>query len=420
MRGKKVASCGRVLTFVLSTSLVVSLFAVNDLPRARAAAKVLYVGINMPFTGAEADEAELEKNGALLGLEEGSAKSGLGGYKIEPIILNDATTTAGGYDPAQSAVNARKMAQNPDVVAMIGPMDSGAGKAMSPILSQADLATVTPSTTNPDITSPKFASTYRPKGKAVYFRTCLIETYVGKGWANYYAKILKVKTAFVLDDGGAGGVFAANTFEEEAAKKGIKILGRDQLNPKEADYATLLTKIKGLNPDLLYYGGIEQAGVKLAKQAYEAIPKVIKGDSGGLYAGDFLTGAGFPAAEGWYVSSPAPHVLDTSEGQHWVQRFGKRWGAKLPNDYTLTSYSAGLVVIDAIQRVVKSGKPVNRHTVRDAIQATNLKTLQGVVAFDANGDLLTGRVSLFRVQHDTKYPDNDLRQFKYIGTAPAD
>jgi branched-chain amino acid transport system substrate-binding protein len=33
-----------------------------------------------------------------------------------------------------------------------------------------------------------------------------------------------------------------------------------------------------------------------------------------------------------------------------------------------------LVVLDAIERVAASGKPVNRDTVRDSIQTANLKT----------------------------------------------
>jgi hypothetical protein len=54
--------------------------------------------------------------------------------------MDDGTATAGQYDPAQAAINARKMVTDPDVVAAIGPMMSGAGKAMAPILSEGDLA----------------------------------------------------------------------------------------------------------------------------------------------------------------------------------------------------------------------------------------------------------------------------------------
>jgi branched-chain amino acid transport system substrate-binding protein len=289
---------------------------------------------------------------------------------------------------------------------------------MSPILSEGDLATITPSSTNPDITDPKYKDKYRPKGKAVYFRTVTTDAFQGPNMTNFFAEKLKVKSVYVLDDSGAYGVGIADSFQKRAGEKGIKVLGRDQLNPKEADYTTVLTKIKGLNPDALYYGGVEQAGSKLAKQAYDVIPKMPKGGGDGVYSANLLKGAGFPAVEGWYATIASPHLLDDPEAQPWVKRFAKRWG-KNPEDYSITGYDAALVIFDAISRLVKSGKPVNRHTVRDAIQATKLKTMQGLVSFDANGDLTSRLISVFQIKHDAKSPDDDiLHQYKYIGVAP--
>jgi branched-chain amino acid transport system substrate-binding protein len=399
-------------------SLVLTLGALSAVPGSQAAAKVVYVGVNLPLTGADAQSAQLIKNGVVLAAEEANAKGGVAGYKIELIILDDATATAGQYDPAQAATNARKLVANVGVVAAVGPEMSGSGKAMSPILSEADLAIITPSSTNPDITNPKFASQYRPKGKAVYFRTCTTDAFQGPAMANYYADKLKVRTVYVVDDSGTFGVGIADTFQARAVEKGIKVLGRDQLNPKEADYTTILTKIKGLNPDALYYGGVAQAATKLVKQAYDVIPKMIKGGADGMIDGDILEGAGFPSAEGWYASTASPHITDDPEAAPLVKRYVKRFNQQ-PSDYAITAYDAALVIFDAVGRVVKSGKPVNRHTVRDAIQATKLKTVQGTISFDENGDLVTKTVALFQITHDSKWPVNDvLHQFKYVGVAP--
>jgi branched-chain amino acid transport system substrate-binding protein len=307
---------------------------------------------------------------------------------------------------------------NVGVVANIGPQMSGEGKAMSSILSEADMATITPSSTNPDITDPQYKDKYRPSGKAVYFRTVTTDAYQGPNMANFFAETLKVKSVYVLDDSGAYGVGIADSFQKRAQQKGIKVLGRDELNPKEADYTTILTKIKGLNPDALYYGGVEQAGSKLAKQAYDVIPKMIKGGGDGVYSANLLSGAGFPAVAGWYATIASPHLLDNPEAQPWVQRFAKRWG-KNPEDYSITAYDAALVIMDAIKRVAASGKPVDRHSVRDAIQSASLKTMQGTVSFDENGDLKTRVISVFQIVHDTKFKDDDiLHQYKYIGVAP--
>ncbi len=85
--------------------------------------------------------------------------------------LDDGTATAGQYDPAQGATNTRRMVADPTCVVALGPMSSTPGKAMSPIFREGDLATITPTSTNRDITDPKFAGVYRPRGKAICFRT---------------------------------------------------------------------------------------------------------------------------------------------------------------------------------------------------------------------------------------------------------
>jgi branched-chain amino acid transport system substrate-binding protein len=289
---------------------------------------------------------------------------------------------------------------------------------MSAIFSQGDLATITPTSTNPDITDPKFAELYRPAGKAIYFRTVTTDAFQGPSLANYFADVLKVKTMFGLDDSGAYGVGLSAAFEAQAKKKGITLLGHDRLDPKAPDYSTALTKIKGLNPQLLYYGGDAQAGVKLAKQSYEIIPNVMKAGGDGMYGPSILQGAGFPSANGWYATVASPHMMDDAKLLPFVKRFVAKTGHQ-PSDYSITAYDAALIVLDAIERVAKTGKTVTRSAVRDAIEATKLETLQGVVSFDQNGDLTSRIVSVFQVQHDPNFaPDDIVHQYKYIGAAP--
>jgi len=386
-----------------------------------AADKSVTIGITLPLTGADAQSATLIKNGAQLAIDEANAKGGVAGYKIETIVLDSGTATAGQYDPAQAATNTKKLAANPSVVANIGPQMSGEGKAMSPILSAADLATITPSSTNPDITSPdpKFVAQFRPNKKAVYFRTVTTDAFQGPNMANYYVETLKVKSVYILDDSGAYGVGIADSFQKQAEKRGLKILGRDQLNPKEADYTSILTKIKQLNPESLYYGGVAQAGVKLVKQAYDIIPKMTKGGGDGMVGPEYLKGAGFPASEGWYATIASPHLTDDPQAKSMMDAFKKKYGTS-PDDYTITAYDAALVIVDAIKRTAESGKEVNRANVRDAIQATKLKTVQGEVAFDENGDLVNKVISVFQIHRDEAHPADDMEtQYKYLGVAPA-
>ena len=138
---------------------------------ARADGKPFRIALNLPFTGGSAESATQIRNGVMLAIDEINAKGGADGYRLEVVSMDDGTATAGGYDPGQAATNARKMVTDPTILAALGPYNSGSGKAMSPILSAANLAIITPTSTNPDITDPKFAQIYRPAGPAIYFRT---------------------------------------------------------------------------------------------------------------------------------------------------------------------------------------------------------------------------------------------------------
>ncbi len=401
-----------------STLQLAAGFGLAAVGSARAADKELNVGINLSFTGGDAEGANRIKYGAQLAFEEANAKHEIPGYTLNVVLFDDGTATAGQYDPAQAATNARKMVSDKLMMAAIGPQMSGSGKAMAPILSQGDLAIITPSSTNPDLTNPQFAAQYRPAGKAVYFRTVTTDSYQGPNMANYFAEVLKTPTVYILDDSGAYGVGLADAFQGQAEKKGIKILGRDRLDPKASDYRAVLTKIAALNPASLYYGGVMQAGVKVAKQGYEIMPKVVKAGGDGVYSPEMLTAVGFPSAEGWYATNASPHMTEDPSAEAWVKRYQAKFNA-IPDDYAICAYDGALVIIAAIKAVAESGKPVTRDAVREAIQTAKVPTLQGVVSFDANGDITDRTVSIFQILHDTKYPADDIvHQFHYIGAAP--
>jgi branched-chain amino acid transport system substrate-binding protein len=395
-------------TMVLSMALVLAWGLL--LPTGGTAQqKVAKIGMSLPLTGGDADSADAIRKGAEMAIEELNHKGGGSGYKFEAVVYDSATPAAGQYDPAQAATNYKKFIADSLVVAAVGPVMSGEGKAISPILSEADMATVTPSSTNPDITDPKFKEQYRPRGKPVYFRNVTTDAYQGPNMANHAYHNLQVRKVYVLDDGGAFGVGIADSFQRRAKELGMTILGRDQLNPKEPDYKTILTKIKGLNPDALYYGGVQQAAVKLARQAYEVMPKVHKLGSDGLYDLAFPEQVGKEAAEGWWASNASPDMLSDPKVSEWINTFRTKY-TREPINYSITAYNAVLVIADAVERLVKSGKPVNRASVREAIEQTNLAgTLQGPIAYDENGDIKTRTIALYQVQ-DGKY--------KYVSVAP--
>ena len=125
----------------------------------------------------------------------------------------------------------------------------------------------------------------------------------------------------------------------------------------------------------MFYACDAQAGVTLAKQAYDIIPNVMK-VGGGMYSPPLLQGAGFPAAEGWHATVASPHMIEDAKMAPCVQKFVAKNGRQ-PSDYAMTAYDAALVALNAIEQAAKSGKPITRAAVRDAVQVTRLDALQG-------------------------------------------
>jgi branched-chain amino acid transport system substrate-binding protein len=395
-------------SLIATVALLASVAPGARIAGAQEVPSTITIGINLPFTGADAADAAIIRDGALMAIDDINSQGGImGRIMIQPQIKDDGTVAAGQYDPAQAATNTKQFVADDTVMAVVGPQMSGSGKAMSPIASAADLTIITPSSTNPDITDPNFASQYRPNGKAIYFRTVTTDAFQGPYMANFAAENLNAKRVYILDDTGAYGEGTANAFEAQAKIKGIEVLGHDKLNPKESDYTTILTKIKALNPDAIYYGGVQQAGTKLAKQAYDIIPNVPKLAGDGMYSVGLITDAGV-AAENWYCTIAAPDTVDAAEAQEWVGRYKSKYGPS-PTNYALTAYDGVLVIADVVTRLVNDGMEINRSNIRDYTQTTNLATLQGVINFDDNGDLKDKVVSIFQVKD---------AQFKYIGAGP--
>ena len=159
--------------------------------------------------------------------------------------------------------------------------------------------------------------------------------------------------------------------------------------------------------------------MKLIKQSYEILPDIKKAGGDGMVGADLLKGAGFPACQGWYATIASPHMVDDPKMAKWIADFRKKYN-EAPEDYTITSYDAATIMIDAIKKVVDSGKPLTRDAVRDAIQGGTFSTLQGKISYDDNGDLKDKVVSVFQIQKNDKAPLDDVsQQYHYIGVAPT-
>ena len=348
---------------------------------AQAADKVVKIGLDLSLTGARCARRDPHRRTArMMAIEEANAKHVVKGVQVQVLTArrrhrDGRPVRPGAGRDQRPQVGVRQGRWS----ASIGPQMSGAGKAMAPILSQGNMPMITPSSTNPDMTDPKFAAQYRPAGKPIFFRTVATDAYQGPNMANYYADTLKVKSVYVLDDTGAYGEGLADAFQGQAEKKGIKVLGRDKLDPKAADYSAVLTKIKSLNPDALYYGGVLQAGVKLVKQAYDILPNIderrrrrpVRPGNADRRRLSRRPRAGTPP-------TPPRTCTDDRKLPDWVKRFKATFKRRPRTTTRSSAYDAahgdhrrGQEGADA------NGKPITHDTVRDALASRQARDAAG-------------------------------------------
>lgn len=359
----------------------------------------LKLGISLSVSGPDGWQGVPLLQGIELAIDDVNRGGGPGGHPLQTLLLD-----SGGSDLDTLArlhlvaAHYERFVADPAVIAVVGPQTSDEGRSVAALLSRANLATITPSSTAFDITDAGLARQFRPGGRAVYFRTVGTDSAQAEAMARFARVRLGVRRVALIDDASQFGERMVEIFARHAAAAGMTVLARSRLNWLQADYRQELRRLAELGPDALYLGVRYDVGVKLARHIPEILPSIRILGSETLHNRAFPIQARATGAEGWYVSGMAPDPSWSPAAAAWVNQFRSRFGA-VPSGYSLTAYTAVAVVADAVGRVVKRGLPVTRTSVRDAIQTTRLpNALSGPVSFDPDGDLERPAVSVYQIR----------------------
>jgi branched-chain amino acid transport system substrate-binding protein len=349
---------------------------------------------SLPRQGSSKAQTDTIVNAINLALKERGGK--IGNLTIKYVDKDDSTAAAGKWDEATEIKNANDAVANDRLVAYIGTFNSGAAKLSIPILCPRSLAMVSPANTYPGLTVAEGAEAgepdkYYPGGCARnYTRTITNDNLQGNAGA-LWASQLGAKTVYVLDDTELYGKGIADVFRAKAPEYGMTLAGSDSIDGKATDYKALAEKIKGTNPDLVYYGGITQNNAgQLWRDLRDAMADVMLMGPDGILEQEWIDAAG-AAAEGTFITFgglPADQL--TGKGADFITKYNEKFPNNPPEAYTAYGYEAANVVLDAIDRALKRN-PTDmnqmRQFVREEVFAT--KDFQGALgtwSFDANGD----------------------------------
>jgi branched-chain amino acid transport system substrate-binding protein len=390
-----------VITLVAAIGLA---FAVR-MPENRSQDDLIKIVSSLPRTGSARGQTDTIVQGIRLALDELCPRKIVNGvevqtldvggktYRIEYADLDDATAAAGQWTAEQETDNARKAKGDPDVMVYIGTYNSGATKISMPILNPERLLMISPANTSPGLTKPNVGERdeprrYRPSGEPNFCRVVATDDLQGPAAAEW-ARDMGLMRVFILDDNEVYGKGVADFFESHGRKIGLTVLGRESIDAKAQEFSALMSKIKRLNPNLIYFGGTTQTkGGQIAKDMVTAgMADVKMMGPDGCYEGAMIESAGAATLENRFYATfcgLSPDKLDTTPGgRKFVQSYAAKFGKAPTEAYALYGYECGRIAVLALQR---AGKKDRVAICRAGLAIRDFDGVTGKWSFDENGD----------------------------------
>ena len=343
-------------------------------PQAAADAVEIKIGHVAPLTGGNAHLGKDNENGARLAIEEANAANiKIGGKtaKFTLVAEDDQEDPKVGATVAQKLVDAK-------VAGVVGHLNSGTSIPASPIYNQAGIPVISGSATNPKLTEQGFKNQFRDVGR---------DDQQGPAIATYIAGVRKPKLVAVVDDASAYGEGIANEVEKTLKSVKIQVLPREKGTNKTTDWKAVLTKLRGRNPDAIFYGGMTSTAAPLIKQGRELGMKAVFSFGDGACEGEMVKLAG-EATEGMLCSQAGIPVEAASK--KFLEAFKKRYNAD-PIIYAPFTYDAANLIIEAMKKA-DSADPAK---YLPELQKISFTGATGPIAFDDKGDRKDAEITIF-------------------------
>lgn len=194
--------------------------------------------------------------------------------------------------------------------------------------------------------------------------------------ADFASRVLKVKTAVVIDDRTAYGQGVVDEFEKVAKVRGIETVGKEFPNSQATDFRSILTSIKVKNPDAIFDGGYDAQGAPMAKRmrALGLRAKLLGGDSICTAEMDKVAGG---AAFIVYCAQGDVAPDKSAEGREYAKKYHDTFNTDL-QVYGVNYYDGVKLLADAM---VKAGTATDKGKLIAQLAKTNYNGIAGTYSF---------------------------------------
>lgn len=345
------------------SSLALLTLALAGASMAHAAQPSVRIGYQLPLTGNTAQYGQDFKAAAEIALKEFNA-SGRIPVPVE-IVFEDSRS-----DAKEAVSIARKFADDPSIVGVLGDFTSTVSMASAQVYKRAGLSQLSQTASHPDYT----------KISKWQFRNITNQDQEGPFNADWIASQGFKKVA-VIGEQTDWGQSAVQAFEKKAKENGIEVVFSEYFNRGIPDFRSLITKVDRVHPDAIYGAIFYEDAAQFLKQLHQLGVKAPVFSSSAAYNEQLIKLAG-KDADGLRLTSTFLPTVDAENVRHFVTAWKTVRNGEEPGQFPAQAYDATNIMLAAVARTYPDA---TRDKVRQALAETkDFPGVTGSTTFDAD------------------------------------
>ena len=356
------------------------------------ATKTAKIGVIAPLSGDLSALGLGIQHSVELAVKQANDSNAIPGWKLEVVPKDDEAKP----DTGKNAATA--LAGDPDVIGVVGTLNTSVSQQVQPVLAPKNIVQVSPANTGPGLTQGAKWQTDPKRPYPTYFRTCTTDAVQGPFAARYLYETAKITKVATIHDKKAYGQGLVGTFTEEFKKLGGQIVAAQTINPDDSNYQAVISAVKPSAPQAVYYGGEYPQAGPLSQQMKAAGLNVPLMGGDGIFDPKYITLAG-KTSNGDLATSVGAPVDSLDSAKKFVSDYNAQNYKEPYAAYGGYSYDAANSIIEALKTSLKDAKDVEsaRQATVDAMSKVSFDGVTGKVAFDQYGDTTSKVLTVYKV-----------------------
>lgn len=365
----------RIFSQAMAAAGLACLLSVAPAGYAKDTVKLTFIG---PLTGGSSAIGLGGRNSADLALKTRNADPDTK-YNYELVVLDDECK------PNIGVQVGTKAASDKSIIAGITNYCSAVAISAVDVYSRFGLPVIVWGAVLPEITyREKLKEIHRINGTMINQNQVAAEFMINQGYRKWA----------VIHDTTDYGKGHNEYFSKYLKELGGEIIATFGVMSDQQDFTAELTKIKELQPEAVFFGGLTPLGIRIRSQMDRlGIDAQLQGTSG-IKSDAYIEGLGNDLAEGSLAFLEGAPLDKLPKGKEFSEAYQQQGYSQPPDAYGPFAYAATDLLISVIEKVGPNRKKV----IAELAKVENADTIIGPVTFDDHGQNIVPLVSTYVAQ----------------------